>query len=297
MNKINLKPGFIPALGTPLDKDGNFLAGSYKKQIEDQISAGAVALLCMGSMGQQAFLRQSVCPEVAKAAVEAAKGRVPVFVGVMDCGINRAKERMQSMAGLDVAGFVFTTPYYAPCNREQMMNYFKGVAAATDRQILLYDLPGVTQSKITFDMVLELIRDVPNLAGVKTADQQMLRKLKLSDQVPEGFIMAYSGLDTFDLAYKWGVENCLDGMMTCTPANSKKLFDAMAAGDYAAAADALNKIVALRDFFVGHDLWPSYTTAMNLLGYEGNFSPDYMSAIKEEYVGAIRDELVRMGEL
>lgn len=47
-----MKAGFVPALGTPLDKEGKFVKESYKKQIDDQIKAGAVGILCMGSMGQ-----------------------------------------------------------------------------------------------------------------------------------------------------------------------------------------------------------------------------------------------------
>ena len=58
--------GFVPALGTPLDKNGNLLVDSYKKQIEDQIQAGAAAILCMGSMGIQPYLKAEVCPQVAK---------------------------------------------------------------------------------------------------------------------------------------------------------------------------------------------------------------------------------------
>lgn len=292
-----MKPGFVPALGTPLDQDGNLIVESYKKEIEDQIQAGAVGLLAMGSMGQQAFLRQDVCPQIAEVAVEAADGRVPVFVGAMDCSIRRAKERMEKMKHLPIAGFVFTAPYYEACSRDQMMNYFKSVAATTEKPILLYDLAVVTQAKIIYDMVLELIKEVPNLAGIKSADTVMFRKLKLNPEVPDDFIMVYSGLDMFDIVYKWGIDNCLDGMMTCTPANSKALFDAMAAGDYQTAAKALDNITAFRDFFVAHDLWPSYTTAMNLLGYEGDFGPDYVSKIKEEYVEEIRKEMIRIGEI
>ena len=289
--------GFVPALGTPLDQNGNLVKDSLRKQIEDQISAGAVGLLCMGSMGIQAFIRNDVYPQVVKAAVEAAAGRVPVYVGAMDTSIARAKERIAAVEELDIAGFVFTAPYYSPASRDQMMRFFKGIAAATKHQVLLYDLPGVTQCKITYDMVLELIRDVPNMAGIKSADLQMFRKLKLNPDVPESFIMVYSGLDTFDIAYKWGITNCLDGMLSCTPANTKKIFAAMAEGDYDTAAECLNRIVELRDFFVSHDLWPSFTAAMNLLGYEGLFGPDYVAAVQATSVEEIRQEMNRIGEL
>ena len=292
-----MKAGFVPALGTPLDKNGNLVVESYKKQIEDQIHAGAVGILCMGSMGQQPYIRQDVCVEVAKAAVEAANGRVPVYVGAMDCSINRAKERIAAMENLDIAGFVFTTPYYYTCTKEHLINYFKGVAGATKKPVLLYDLAVVTQTKITYDMVLEMLQEIPNLAGIKSADTIMFRKLILNPEVPEDFVMVYSGLDMFDIAYKWGIDKCLDGMMSCTPVNSKKLFDAMSAGDYDTAAIALDNIIALRDFFATRELWAAYSTAMNHLGYEGNFAPDYISPIKEEYIEQIHNELIRIGEL
>jgi len=47
---------------------------------------------------------------------------------------------------------------------------------------------------------------------------------------------------------------------------------------------------------VAHDLWPSFSTAMNLLGYEGNFCPDYVCDINPDYIPLIREELVKMGE-
>lgn len=292
-----MKAGFVPALVTPLDEKGNLIERSYRKQIEDMIAAGAVGLLSMGSMGQQAFLTNSTCVEVARVAVDAAAGRVPVFVGAMDCSIRRAAERMAAMESLDVTAFVFTAPYYSVANRGQMMNYFKGVAASTNHNIMLYDLPSVTQSKITYDMMLEMIHDIPNLIGIKSADQAMFRRLKLNPNVPKDFILVYSGLDTFDVAYKWGIDNCLDGMLPVTPANTGKMFRAMQENDYSTAATCLNNILDLRDFFFAHDLWPCFSLAMNMLGYEGNTAPDINSVIEPKNAELVRQKMIKIGEL
>ncbi len=292
-----MKSGFIPALGTPLDKNGELCVESYKKQIADQIDENAIGLLCMGSMGQQPYIRQNVCPIVAKTAIEAADGKVPVYVGAMDNSIARVKERMASMEELDIAAFVLTTPYYYASTKEQLINFFKTVASSTKHNIMLYDLAVVTQTKLTYDIVLELINEIPNLIGIKSADIQMFRKLKLNPQVPKDFLTVYSGLDTFDIAYKWGIDKCLDGMLSCTPKTTGNLFKAMENGDYDKAAEYLDSITDLRDLFVACDLWPSFSTAMNLLGYEGNFAVDYTSPIKEENIPKIKDALLKMGEL
>ena len=204
---------------------------------------------------------------------------------------------MAAIEDLDIAGFVLTTPYYYACTPQMILHYYKGACAGAKHKVLMYDLAVVTQSKITYDIVKELIRTVPNLAGIKSADMNMLRKLKLDPEVPEDFLMVYSGLDNFDIAYKWGIDKCLDGMPACTPINSGKLFETMENGDYDKAAEYLNNIIALRDFFVAKDLWPSFSTAMNLLGYEGNFAPDYAAPIQEKYIHEIKEELVRIGEL
>ena len=292
-----MKPGFVPALGTPLDKEGNLVAESLTKQINDQIDAGAVGLLCMGSMGQEAFIRGDVYPEVARVAVKATAKRVPLFVGAMDTSVARVKQRIAPLEDLDIDGLVLMAPFYSANNRAQMMNFFRGVSALTKHKILIYDLPVVCQSKITYDMVLELIETVPNFAGIKSADTVMFRKLKLNPDVPKDFIMVYSGLDMFDVAYKWGIDNCLDGMLSCTPYNTGKMFKAMADGDYTTAAACLDNIISLRDLFVANNLWPSFTAAMNMLGCEGDFAPDYNDSVTETAIANVKAEMIRIGEI
>ena len=169
-----LKPGFIPALGTPLNADGSLAVESFKKHINDQIEAGAVALLCMGSMGQEAFIKNSVYSTVAKTAVEANAGRLPLFVGAMDTSIARVKDKIAPLEDLDIDGFVFTAPFYEVPDSNEIMNFYKGIAKCTKHKILAYDLPPVAHAKITYDMVLELIDTVPNFGGIKTADTQII---------------------------------------------------------------------------------------------------------------------------
>ena len=55
-----MKNGFVPALGTPLTESGELIKESLTKQIDDQINAGAAGILCMGSMGIEAFIRSDV---------------------------------------------------------------------------------------------------------------------------------------------------------------------------------------------------------------------------------------------
>ena len=292
-----MKYGFVPALGTPLDANGQLCKESYAKQIERMLDAGAVGLLSMGSMGQQAFISNDVCVEVAEVAVKTAAGRVPVFVGAMDNSIKRAKTRVASMEHLDVTAFVLTTPYYEVDTPEQVMTYIREVAKSTKHSIMLYDLPGVTNFKITYDMVCKMKKDIPNLIGIKSGDLVLHRKIRLNPELAD-LQTYFSNLDMFDIAFPWGVGSVLDGMFTCTPVNSQKLIEAMGAGDKAGAAKALDNITAFRDKMFGWgDFWPAYNAAMNLLGWEGLHAPDWATYAAPDLVALVKAEMERIGEL
>ena len=291
-----MKYGFVPALGTPLDENGNLCKASYEGQINRMLDAGAVGLLCMGSMGQQAFISNDVCVEVAETAVKAAAGRVPVFVGAMDNSIKRAKARVASMEHLDVTAFVLTTPYYEVDTPAQVMKYFREVAKSTKHDIMLYDLAPVTNFKITYDMVCQLKKDIPNLVGIKSGDLVMLRKIRLNPELAD-LKTYFSNLDVFDVAFPWGIGSVLDGMFTCTPVNSQKLIESMRNGDQAGAAQALNNILSLRDNMLGWDLWPAYSAAMNLLGWEGLHAPDWTTPADAELIALVKADMERIGEL
>lgn len=294
--KDNFKKGFVPALGTPLTEDGYFIKDSFEKQIEMMIAAGAVGLLAMGSMGIQATIRSSECKKIAESALAAAKGRVPVYVGAMDCGINRVKERLLELEELDIAGIVLTTPYYNAIDHQKAINFFTAAAKATKHKIYLYDLAVVTQTKITYAMVKELISSVSNIGGIKTGDINLIRKLMNDPEIPEDFDIFFSGLDMMDVGYSYGVCTGLDGMFTVAPNNSKAMFDALRAGDKEKGAQHLNNILALRDKMLTLDLMPAYTAGMNLLGCEGIFNQDYCTPYNENVKAEMCEFMKKIGE-
>ena len=289
--------GFVPALGTPLDDNGCVIEESLRKEVEDQIKAGAAGLLCMGSMGIQAYIDRDEAPKIAAICVDQAAGRVPVFVGAMDCTVKGAAKRMAAMDDIDVTAFVFTTPYYAACPKDGIITFYKKVAASTKHNIMMYDLPSVTQSKITYDIVTEVAKSCPNLIGIKTNDAQLIRKIKLLGELPEDFITCYSGLDVFDVSYEFGFKNYLDGMISCCPKTFEKMDKAFLAGDIATASKCLTNVVALRDLFLKYRLMAAFTIAMNLEGYEGRFHNDYTEDETDLCREDVKAMLIKMGEL
>jgi 4-hydroxy-tetrahydrodipicolinate synthase len=111
-----MKDGFYPALGTPTDAEGNLIVNSFRKQIEGMIDAEAKGILCMGSMGKMASIRNSVYPKVAQQCVEVVKQKLPLMVGVMDCSVSRIADRIDVLGNFKIDGVVATIPYYYKLN-------------------------------------------------------------------------------------------------------------------------------------------------------------------------------------
>ena len=292
-----MKLGFFPALGTPLDAEGNVLKQSFAMQIEHQIQAGASGLLVMGSMGIEPYIRNSVYPSVARCGVEAAKGQAPVLVGVMDTCISRVLDRVDALKDLPIDGVVSTVPYYNAMNQAQVIKFYTALADSSKFPVYLYDLAVVTKTRTMPETVMKLWKH-PNIRGIKTGNLVTARLLLNSPEKPEGFDVVYSDLDTFDVAYQYGIDKNLDGMFACTPKTAKKMYAALGAQRFSEASACLDAIVNLRDLFVeSGSVLGAFTYAMNDLGYEGSFHMDYETLPAAIYHERVTAFLKQMGEL
>ena len=121
--KVMFNKGFYCALGTPLDKDGNLMVESFKKQIENMINAGSAGLLCMGSMGAEAGLTTATYKKTAEVACSVVNGRVPLLIGAMDNSVFRVKERVEMLKDLNYDGLVLTAPFYQMDTKKNLLKF------------------------------------------------------------------------------------------------------------------------------------------------------------------------------
>lgn len=291
-----MKKGFYTALGTPVDDDGRIADASLTEQIERQLSAGASGLLLMGSMGMEVCVRGGEYARAVRVAAQAVKGRCPLFVGAMDNSLARIRDRIESIRDLPVDGAVVTTPYYYMSDAQVLRNFFSKAADMSPFPVYLYDLPVCTKMKITFDLVKGLSKH-PNIRGIKSGDLLLAKQIRGSDEVAPDFSFLFSNIDLFDVANAYGIGSNLDGMFSCTPRNARQMYGALARGNLAGATAYLSKILSLRDAMATNSLFPCFTAAMNLLGMEGTFHPDYMGRPTETAVAAMREKLTEIGEL
>lgn len=293
-----MKKGFYTALGTPLDENRNFCAEGMAEQIEQQIEAGASGLLVMGSMGNEAYLKNEEYPKVAECSVKAAKGRVPVLVGVTDVSIVRVKDRIDALSEIKgIDGIVSTVPYYSTVNQEEIYNFYTGIAELSPLPVYLYDLAVVTKAATLPSTVQKLWKN-PKIKGIKSGNLVTHRVLKRAEDRPADFTQMFSNIDEFDIAYKYGIDYNLDGMFACTPKTAGRMYRALEEDNMSAAGDALDEILGLRNLFLTTPcLMDAFSYAMNLLGCKGDFTVDYEERIGEQDKELVAEAMKKMGEI
>jgi len=159
--------GSIPALLTPFAA-GRVDLALFRDFVDWQIDEGSTAVVPCGTTGEVATLEFDEQYALFRAAVDQARGRVPVIAG---CGSNSTATVIQHMqaaqdAGADAALVVL--PYYNRPSQAGLIAHFHALVAESDLPIIVYNVPGRTVTDISVETLAEVSR-LPTVIGVKDA--------------------------------------------------------------------------------------------------------------------------------
>ena len=196
MKTLSLK-GCGTALLTPfINNQVDYEA--FVASVDRQISSGVDFLVPLGTTGETPCLSVEERIEVLKAAKAHSAGR-PVIVGG---GTNSLQGTIESMKLLEPYGpdaFLIVVPYYNKPSQQGQYEYFKAVASATDKPIVIYNVPGRTGANMQAATTLALARDVENIVAIKEASGIFAQASEIIREAPEGFSVL-SGNDDDTLA-------------------------------------------------------------------------------------------------
>lgn len=185
MKSLVLK-GCGTALLTPFKADGSLDLQAFAATVDRQVEAGIHFLVPLGTTGETPCLSTAERIEVLKTAKAHCAGR-PVIVGG---GTNSLEGTIASIRELEPYGpdaFLIVVPYYNKPTQEGQYQYFKAVAASTEKPIVIYNVPGRTGANIEAATVLRLAREVPNIVAVKEASSRYAQISEIIAGAPEGF--------------------------------------------------------------------------------------------------------------
>lgn len=183
MQNINLT-GCGTALITPF-KNGEVDYDAFAALVDRQIEAGIDYLVPLGTTGETPCLEDDERIKVLQIAKAHSQGR-PVVVGGGTNSLQHTIRSMQMLEPYGVDAFLIVVPYYNKPTQEGQYQYFKAVAEATEKPIVLYNVPGRTGVNMSAETTLRLA-EIENIVAIKEASGDREQIEKILANAPEGF--------------------------------------------------------------------------------------------------------------
>ena len=235
MHNINLT-GCGTALITPF-KNGEVDYEAFAALVDRQIEAGIDYLVPLGTTGETPCLEDDERIKVLQIAKEHSQGR-PVVVGGGTNSLQHTIRSMQMLEPYGVDAFLIVVPYYNKPTQEGQYQYFKAVAEATEKPIVLYNVPGRTGVNMSAETTLRLA-EIDNIVAIKEASGDREQIEKILAGAPEGFqVLSGNDDDTLWMMQQGGA-GIISVASNVAPEHLAEFTTAIRNGDMA-KAEALN---------------------------------------------------------
>lgn len=216
---------------------------AFAATVDWQVTTGVDFLVPLGTTGETPTLSDEEKRRVLDVAIRHAAGR-PVVAGVGSNSVGATLANMRLLQDADA--FLVVVPFYNKPPQRGMYAYFKAVAEATPKPVILYNVPGRTGANLEAATALALARDVPNIIGIKEASGKPEQIQALLDGRPEGFrVLSGNDSDTFDMM-RQGADGVISVASNVFPSAMVDLVRALQRGD---TEDAAKMDAALQPLF------------------------------------------------
>ena len=183
MKSISFR-GCGTALVTPF-KDGKVDYDAYVRLLQRQTEAGIHFLVPLGTTGETPCLDEQERIKVLEVTKEHCCGRKIIAGG----GTNSLVQTIKSIKTLEPYGadaFLIVVPYYNKPTQQGMYEYFKAVADAAGKPVVIYNVPGRTGANMLAETTLRLA-EIENIVAVKEASGNYAQISEIIRNAPEGF--------------------------------------------------------------------------------------------------------------
>lgn len=229
-----------PMTSTGVDYD------TLARLIDFQIENGVAALIAVGTTGESATLEPEERREVIRFTVKRAAGRVPVVAGTGTNNTKHVIEFTKSACGYGADAVLVVTPYYNKATQSGLVEHFSQVADASEKPVILYNVPSRTGCNIQAGTVAKLAEH-ENIVAVKEASGNMSQVVDIIARCGDK-IDVYSGEDALTVPImSMGGKGCISVLSNVMPKESSEMAALALAGNYPAAAELQCRMLPLID--------------------------------------------------
>lgn len=234
--------GLATALVTPF-VDGEVDWKAFRNLVRRQVEAGVDFLVPLGSTAETPCLTDAEKVKILEIAREESNG-LPIVAGAGSNSLTATVRNMRLLDGHGADAYLIVVPFYNKPTQEGLYQYFKAVAEETDRQVILYNVPGRTGTNMKTETTLRLA-EIPNITAVKEASGDLAQIIDIKRQAPEGFAVLSGNDDQTLPLMACGADGVISVASNVAPEQMKALTRAVAASDLKEAIRLNNSLMPL----------------------------------------------------
>ncbi len=166
----------LTAMVTPFDADLRFDEDATVALMNHLVEHGSDGLVLCGTTGEAATLSDEEQLRVIELAVNEMRGRCTIVAGVGSNDTRHAVHLTERATELGADALLSVNPYYNRPSRRGIVCHYQEVVRATDRPIVLYNIPQRTGADLPNDLLAELAQ-LEHIDAVKQANPDNLAKV------------------------------------------------------------------------------------------------------------------------
>jgi 4-hydroxy-tetrahydrodipicolinate synthase len=255
----------LTAMVTPFDGDGALNEDASRRLVRHLIDHGSDGLVIAGTTGESPTLSDDEKLRLLEVALDEAGDEATVIAGTGSNDTAHSVELTRRAGERGAHAVLVVTPYYNNPSRRGLIEHFKAVAAATDKPVMLYNIPARTAINLEPDLLVELAR-IDNVVAIKQANDDIEQAKRI---IEEAGLALYAGDDNLlrpfaEIGGAGGV--CVTSHLLGE--RMKEMYEAARSGDLARAREIDEE---LKDAYATIFMTVGTATmkaALNLLGFE-----------------------------
>jgi 4-hydroxy-tetrahydrodipicolinate synthase len=160
--------GVITAMVTPFDESGALAEDEAARLMRHLVAHGSDGLVLAGTTGEASTLDDDEKLRLWQTGVSECGDDGTIIAGTGSNDTAHTVRLTERATELGVDAMLVVTPYYNKPNRRGLVAHFRAAAAATDRPVVIYNIPGRAAVDLPNDLLRELA-EIPNVTAVKQA--------------------------------------------------------------------------------------------------------------------------------
>jgi 4-hydroxy-tetrahydrodipicolinate synthase len=282
----------LTAMVTPFGPNGELNEEAARRLMRHLVDHGSDGIVVAGTTGESPTLSDEEKLRLLDLAVDEVRGEASVIAGTGSNDTARSVHLTREATEHGADAVLVVTPYYSKPPRGGLVAHFQAVASATDRPVMLYNIPARCVINLDPDLLAEL-GQIDNVVAIKQANADLDQARQI---VEDGALALYAGDDNLlrsfaQIGGSGGV--CVTSHLFGD--RMKEMYELARAGD---AERAREIDASLRDVYETLFITSGTITtkaALNLLGFDvGGLRLPLVEATEEE-LAQVREMLERHG--